>query len=90
MSALLARRNEKFAMEGKPSVVLTPLVVPPRQPWVFNIHEYISKIHTFAPYIHPWESPEGMKYLEMNCRDMGFRGTTEEFSRIFYSIHPKN
>jgi hypothetical protein len=26
----------------------------------------------------------------MICRQMGFRGTTEEFTTIFYSIHPKN
>jgi hypothetical protein len=90
MSALLSRRNEKFAKEGKPLIELNPLVAPPRQPWVFNIHEFISKIHTLAPYIHPWESPEGLKYLEMICREMGFRGTTEEFTAIFYTIHPKN
>ncbi len=90
MSALLARRNEARVSAGLAPIVLTPFVAPPRQPRVFEIREYLSKIHTFAPYIYEWESPEGLKYLEMNCREMGFRGTTEEFTTIFNSIHPKN
>jgi hypothetical protein len=90
MSSFIERTNLRRITEGKSPIELTPLVALPSQSWVFNIHEYLSKIHTFASYICPWDSPEGLNRLEMNCREMGFRGTTEEFTTIFYSIHPKN
>jgi hypothetical protein len=90
MSSVIDRTNEKRIAKGLSPIVLTPFVAPLRQPFVFEIREYLSKIHTLDDYIYPWDTQEGLKYLEMICRQMGFRGTTEEFTTIFYSIHPKN
>ncbi len=89
MSSFVQRRNAKRIAQGLEP--MSPIILSPCQPKVFEIREFISNIHkTLAPYISSWDSPEGLKRLETICRQMGFQGTTEEFTTIFYSIHPKN
>ena len=87
MSSFIERTNAKRIAQGLEPI--PPLNMPPRKPYVFVLEEFIAKIHTFAPLPSAsWDSPKGLKHLEMICREMGFRGTTEEFTAIFYSIHP--
>jgi hypothetical protein len=89
MSSFIERRNAKRIAQGLEP--MPPIILSPCQPKVFEIREFISNIHkTLAPYISSWHSPEGLKHLEMISRLNGFQGTTEEFTTIFYSIHPKN
>jgi hypothetical protein len=86
MPSFVERVNAKRIAQGLEPI--PPIVLPPRKPGVFEIREFISNIHkTLAPYIGSWHSPEGLKRLETICREMGFQGTTEEFTTIFYSIH---
>ena len=90
MSSFIERRNAKLIAQGLEP--MSPIVLQPCQPKVFEIREFISNIYkTLAPYIGgSWHSPGGLKHLETISRLNGFQGTTAEFTTIFYSIHPVN
>jgi hypothetical protein len=95
MSALLARRNEKFAKEGKPIIHIEPinaqLQQPQQQPHqspVFNIHEFISWLYVQKAGVC-WDRQESVQFIKNKCREKGFRNSDEEIAHIFNTIHTR-
>ena len=88
MSSFTKSRNAKRIAQGLEPI--PPIVLSPSQSKVFEIREYIYEIYLLDDYVGTWDTPEGLKRLETISREMGFQGTTEEFTTVFYSIHSKN
>ncbi len=85
MSTPSERMNAKRIAQGLEP--LPKLSLPPRERYVFNLQDFISKLHTLAPYTHPWNSLQGLEHLVTICKESGFQGTTEEIHKTFNDLY---